>query len=219
MHFACLFIFVTTNLCHGFHVPLYSAILPNRSMKMSKNDANTSAGSNTIATSASTTNESVSYGANNFGDIMGGCETHIIVGGSFTPMERVVLTANGNLQRIMSAYYGAPVSVDVKKCNKVNSSYDMLYDREVDLIMGGQVFCTAVGRIELLDRSCVEAIEGKKIGVGQLFRYLGALPRFVLLEAGRKEDGVLWRKYSLSCDQLKCEFTETFTTGFWNFLP
>jgi hypothetical protein len=48
----------------------------------------------------------VTLGADNFGDIMGGCETHVMLGGSFTPMERVVLTANGNLQRIMSAYYG-----------------------------------------------------------------------------------------------------------------
>ena len=37
----------------------------------------------------------------NVGDIMGGCETRVSVEGSFTPMERVVLTANGNLQRIM----------------------------------------------------------------------------------------------------------------------
>ena len=35
------------------------------------------------------------------GDIMGGCETSVSVIGSFAPMERVVLSANGNLQRIM----------------------------------------------------------------------------------------------------------------------
>ena len=35
------------------------------------------------------------------GDIMGGCETSVSVAGSFSPMERVVLSANGNLQRIM----------------------------------------------------------------------------------------------------------------------
>lgn len=172
---------------------------------------------------------SVTYGANNFGDIMGGCETHITVGGdTFSPLERVVLTANGNLQRIMSAYYGAPVSVRVRHCNRVDSviagegatveqSFGV-YDREVDLVMGGHVFCTAVGRIELLDQSCVEAIESSKVGLGQLFRYLGALPHFVLLEAGKKGDGVLWRRYSLSCAQLQCEFTETFALGFLDLL-
>jgi hypothetical protein len=32
---------------------------------------------------------------------MGGRETNVVVGGSFSPMERVAITANGNLQRIM----------------------------------------------------------------------------------------------------------------------
>lgn len=35
------------------------------------------------------------------GDIMGGCYTDISIKGPFTPIERIVLTANGNLQRIM----------------------------------------------------------------------------------------------------------------------
>jgi hypothetical protein len=36
---------------------------------------------------------------------MGGCETSVTIAGSFTPMERVVLSANGNLQRIMRYGY------------------------------------------------------------------------------------------------------------------
>jgi hypothetical protein len=36
---------------------------------------------------------------------MGGCETSVTIAGSFTPMERVVLSANGNLQRIMRYDY------------------------------------------------------------------------------------------------------------------
>ena len=38
------------------------------------------------------------------GDIMGGCETRVSVGEDgemLTPLDRIVLTANGNLQRIM----------------------------------------------------------------------------------------------------------------------
>jgi len=161
----------------------------------------------------------VAYGPNNFGDIMGGLETHVMVssGDDFSPMERIVLTANGNLQRIMSAYYGTSVSVEVKRCEKIEQR---LYDREVDLVIGHgsekKVFCTAVGKIQLLDDSCIEAIEGKSVGVGQLFRYLGALPVFTLLEAGKHaSDGALWRRYELSCAQLKCEFVETFKPGFW----
>ena len=36
----------------------------------------------------------------------------------FTPMERIALTANGNLQRIFSSYYDAPVHVHVDSCTR-----------------------------------------------------------------------------------------------------
>jgi hypothetical protein len=35
---------------------------------------------------------------------------------NFTPMERIALTANGNLQRIFSSYYDAPIHVRVDSC-------------------------------------------------------------------------------------------------------
>ena len=39
-------------------------------------------------------------------------------GCSFTPMERIALTANGNLQRIFSSYYDAPIHVHVDSCTR-----------------------------------------------------------------------------------------------------
>ena len=157
---------------------------------------------------------SSSYGENNFGDIMGGCETHVTVEGSLTPMERVVMTANGNLQRIMSAHYDAPVFVRVLKCDRMNST---TFGRHVDLVVNDRVFCTAIGTIELYSDECVQAIEEKNVGVGQLFRYLGVLPSFLLLKAGRETDGRLWREYELSCPQLRCRFVETFAPQFLEF--
>ena len=157
---------------------------------------------------------SSSLGENNFGDIMGGCETHVTVEGSLTPMERVVMTANGNLQRIMSAHYDAPVFVRVLKCDRLNST---TFGRHVDLVVNDRVFCTAIGTIELYSDECVQAIEEKNIGVGQLFRYLGVLPSFQLLKAGRETDGHLWREYELSCPQLRCRFVETFAPQFLEF--
>ena len=107
-------------------------------------------------------------GQNNFGDLMvkNALETSVVIDGSYEPLERVVLTANGNLQRIMSAYYGSSVVVDVLKCDKVR---EREYDREVDLLVNGQKFCNAKGAIRLLDDDCVEAVESKAVGVGQLF--------------------------------------------------
>lgn len=161
---------------------------------------------------------SSTLGPNNFGDLMGkgGRETSVVVDNSYAPLERVVLTANGNLQRIMSAYYGASVMVEVLLCERVQ---DRVYDREVNLLMDGQKFCNAKGKIELLDDDCVEAVESKNVGVGQLFRYLGLLPSFELIDAGRNENGEMWRTYVLSTAKLNCTFTETFVKGFSELKP
>lgn len=48
--------------------------------------------------------------------------------GHISPLERIAITANGNLQRIFSSYYDAPVHVIVDKCqlqpsNILNNSY------------------------------------------------------------------------------------------------
>jgi hypothetical protein len=166
----------------------------------------------------------IGFGPNNFGDLMGTC-TNTTVNGNFFPMERVVLTANGNLQRIMSAYYGATVEVKVLRCDKLqkedkeNQFSKEEYDREVDIFVAGKKFCNAKGKIELLDDSCVEAIESKAVGVGQLFRFLGVLPTFQLTSAGHNDDGQLWRRYTLSAPQLSCTFLETFEANFLEFTP
>jgi hypothetical protein len=155
-----------------------------------------------------------SLGENNFGDIMGSnCITeNIIESGEFSPMERVVLTANGNLQRIMSSYYGANVRVVILECSKVEDKH---YSREVDLVVGDRRFCKATGRVEIFSDECVTAMEAQKIGLGQLFRYFGVLPAFKLIDVGREENGKLFRVYELECPQLKCTFREVFELDMW----
>lgn len=63
-------------------------------------------------------------------------ETTVILPGDFTGMERVVLTANGNLQRILSAFHAAPITVEVRKCQQVDRC---TFDREVDLMLRDKV--------------------------------------------------------------------------------
>ena len=86
------------------------------------------------------------------GDIMEGSsiQTNVVVEGNFSNIERIILSANGNLQRIMSAYYNLPVSVKVvhsTMTNKINSV--VYYDREVELIVRDRKFCTAVSKVIL----------------------------------------------------------------------
>lgn len=53
-----------------------------------------------------------------------------------SPLDRMALTANGNLQRIFSSYYDAPVHVVVDKCELIS---DRLWDRVVHLTVHNQV--------------------------------------------------------------------------------
>ena len=48
----------------------------------------------------------------------------------FTPLERIAITATGNLQRIISSFYNCPVTVQCVKNEKVASG---VYDREVEI--------------------------------------------------------------------------------------
>lgn len=48
-----------------------------------------------------------------------------------------------------------------------------VYAREAHLQVMDRVVCVATGHIELFSHDCLEAIEGRNIGIGQLFRYLG----------------------------------------------
>ncbi|KAJ3103358.1 hypothetical protein HDU97_010196 [Phlyctochytrium planicorne] len=47
------------------------------------------------------------------GDIMSSRETAIRLPDIFSPLERILLTANGNVQRILSAYHNAPVTISI----------------------------------------------------------------------------------------------------------
>jgi hypothetical protein len=56
---------------------------------------------------------------------------------SFTPLERIAVSAEGDLQRIVASYYNAAVAVAIRRCQEVEPG---LFDREVDLsVLGGQV--------------------------------------------------------------------------------
>ena len=96
------------------------------------------------------------YGEDNFGDIMIrdniGCETDISISSECSSIERMILTANGNLQRIMSAYYGCPIKVNVLRSKPISrgrneEGISVTYDREVDLLVNDRKFCNAVTKV------------------------------------------------------------------------
>ena len=59
-----------------------------------------------------------------------------------TPLDRIALTANGNLQRIVSSFYDAPVHVHIDRCQRrieLENDRGAVWDRTVHLSVFGQV--------------------------------------------------------------------------------
>ena len=124
-----------------------------------------------------------------------------------TAFERLLVTANGNLQRIVSSWFQRPVIVKVLRNSKHASKSE--WSRTVCLVCGGCGFCTADSTVILSQRELVEAVETSKIGLGQLFRHFNLLPTFELISA-RKTDSYLTRKYTLAAAGIFCNIEETF---------
>mmetsp|Transcript_18217 Transcript_18217/g.33018 ORF Transcript_18217/g.33018 Transcript_18217/m.33018 type:complete len:398 (+) Transcript_18217:66-1259(+) len=140
------------------------------------------------------------------------------------PFLRVVLTANGNLQMLMSSWYGAKVTVAAVKNEAIPSEAlfggkeaPREYDRRVNIQTEKGVFCVASSRIVLSNPEAVEAVESGKVGVAQLFKYMKVLPHFWLNDAGVVENEGqlrLWREYVLEGNGIQCRIREDFRPNF-----
>jgi len=132
-----------------------------------------------------------------------------------SPIERIILTANGNLQWIVSSFYDAPVHVDVERCKQRGTTSDVVWDRKVHMSVFNQVFCKATSVITVHSSECAELVQSKVVGIGQIFRHLDKLPTFTLLDVGRTPEGGLWRSYQLKCQELTCNIREEFSVDIW----
>lgn len=148
------------------------------------------------------------------------------------PLDRMAVTANGNLQRLFSSYYDAPVMVVVEYCNRRKALEEQrqqanddetssspraaaaaaIWDRRVLLQLSGdfdndqpQTLCTADSTVVVHNQEVEELIESGTVGIGQLFRHFNVLPEFTLLAAGpsnKHGGGGFWRNYTLTSDKL-----------------
>ena len=163
------------------------------------------------------------------GDIMGGSSlNHTELRQplhDFSPMQRVVLSANGNLQRLVSSYYNSPVTVTVRRHEKTG---DGEYAREVAISVFGITFCAARSTIKITRPEVIKAIEGG-VAIGQLFRHLCVLPSFSLHAAAflgeDMDDPVLgdapafWRDYTLEGEGVECRIEETLRNDLFALQP
>ena len=166
-------------------------------------------------------------------DIMGST-SGLTIPACFTPLQRVALTANGNLQRLVSSYYNAAVSVTTVHSTRTGQG---TYEREVLLDVFGITFARATSTVTInADErpDLVHAIEHQGVAIGQLFRKFDILPHFALSECGplpataaTAPSGLsdaaprFWRAYELSSSDggLRCAIREVISNDLFGLTP
>ncbi|KAJ2333969.1 hypothetical protein GGI00_002073 [Coemansia sp. RSA 2681] len=128
--------------------------------------------------------------------------------------------ANGNLQRVLSAYYNLPVSVEVLSNEPLEPwrlkerKLPIRYCRDINLVCNRTVVCSAQSTVDLLTPKAADLVIAKGVGIGQLFRYMNVLPTFMLLEAQLSDaNSSFERLYELRSDDVVCTISEKFPDG------
>ncbi|KAJ1962701.1 hypothetical protein IWQ62_003446 [Dispira parvispora] len=163
----------------------------------------------------------------NVGDGMAKAGSHCVLpqDNFTTPLQRVLLWANGNLQRILSAFHNTPVSIKVLHHKAVDpdvglvldchvpSPQALLYDRKIHLVGNERLLCVANSKIVVWNETFKNLLVNEGVGIGQIFHYCKIVPDFRLLRVGEEANGSFWRLYSLSTDGIYFEIHEWFPSN------
>ncbi|KAF9311880.1 hypothetical protein BG003_006866 [Podila horticola] len=156
-----------------------------------------------------------------FGDIMSKRDTTLSLPEGFSGFERMLLTANGNLQRLISAYFNMTVSVQILENTQVELTPEedptvfARFQREVNLICNEKIVCNAKSQVLVKDDQVYDLVVNKGVGIGQIFRYLDRLPSFELHGLGRTEQ-TFWREYSLRIPGVDCRLLEVMPSALFD---
>jgi hypothetical protein len=150
--------------------------------------------------------------------------TNVTLPGDFTPIQRILLTANGTLQRLLSAYFNRPIFLRIVKHEEQKSPHQsnfqsdfsisppVVFLRQSELVMDNEiVICHASSRMEITSPDLLERLSTSSIGIGQLFRTYHLHPEFCLYEVGSSHD-TFHRRYSLSASGIYCMIHESFVS-------
>ena len=141
------------------------------------------------------------------GDLLGASletDMRIVSELRLSPMQRVAVTANGNLQRILSAYHNEPVLVDVRRNERVKKG---LYQRDVVLKIGQTECCFATSLVTCHSDDATHLVDSGAVGIAQLFERLGELPKFSLATI-ETNSTTLSRAYTLASKTIVCDIHE-----------
>ncbi|EJD07601.1 uncharacterized protein FOMMEDRAFT_115954 [Fomitiporia mediterranea MF3/22] len=156
-----------------------------------------------------------------------------------TPVERIMLSAHGDLQRILSAFFARPVVITpifVRTSPTLDSEAlspspesPTTQKRQVHLVCAGRTVCIATSFVTITSARCAELFLKDGYAIGQIFRKMGVQPEFELVEAGvegrveettvldekpklvvENEKRRMWRRYTLKVEGFLADIVEVF---------
>ncbi|KAF8801345.1 hypothetical protein BYT27DRAFT_7147702 [Phlegmacium glaucopus] len=122
-------------------------------------------------------------------------------------VERIALSAQGDLQRVLSAFFARPIvialvySQTVRQASLQSAAEPIIHPspsiiasaspnspivqtRQVHLQCAGKIVCTATSTVRITSPECANLFLQEKYAIGQMFRRLEKVPAFELLAVG-----------------------------------
>lgn len=136
---------------------------------------------------------------------------------SVSPLRRMLLGAPGTLQGMLTAYWGAPVTIH--RIAQEDGLYRTLR-REVELECRERdlVACHALTHMRLTDEAMAALLRESDLGIGQVITLLRRQASFALELVG-DDESTFWRRYRLAGDGFDFQIRETFQKALYPDLP
>ncbi|KAI8998907.1 hypothetical protein BD414DRAFT_407676 [Trametes punicea] len=136
-----------------------------------------------------------------------------------TGLERIMLVAQGDLQRLLSAFLSRTITIECiysrtgPRGNGASVQNPIKQARQVHLKCGSRILCIATSSVTVTSPECERLLLDEKFALGQIFRHLRRYPEFSLLNVGAQVvDGrrELSRTYRLETEGISCDILEVF---------
>ncbi|KAF9001665.1 hypothetical protein BDQ17DRAFT_1244246, partial [Cyathus striatus] len=146
---------------------------------------------------------------------------------SVTGIERIMLSARGDLQRLLSSFLSRPINIRLIYAHTspsplrsppsayISTSFPVIQDRQVHLMSSGKIVCIATSSVTITSPECGKLFLEEGYAIGQVFQRLRSTPIFTLVDIteGPRENGKggsLERTYIIEMEGFVCRITEVF---------
>ncbi|KAH7926976.1 hypothetical protein BV22DRAFT_1111384 [Leucogyrophana mollusca] len=136
-----------------------------------------------------------------------------------TGLERIILAAQGDLQRLLSAFFARPILVERVYANTpsrqtpASPRNPITQTRQVHLTCASCIVCVATSTVTITSPNVERVFLDEHFPIGQTFRHLHRIPEFSLLGVETQEVGgkrELRRTYRLETEGFVAQILEVF---------